>query len=74
MEPRVTIKWSFQSLFNEVNDLTTTSKMNVDGQEVKTEFYLSGDYHFILLVLGLKGATKLAGNKSRKKRRKDPFT
>ena len=54
--------------------MTTTSKMNVDGQEVKTEFYLSGDYHFILLVLGLKGAIKLAGNKSRKKRRKDPFT
>ena len=29
--------------------------MNVDGQEVKTEFYLGDDYKFILLMLGLKG-------------------
>ena len=52
-----TIKESFQSIFNEVNDLTATGKMNVDGQEVKTEFYLGDDYKFILLMLGLKGAT-----------------
>ncbi|CAH3035392.1 unnamed protein product, partial [Pocillopora meandrina] len=29
----------------------------MDGQEVKTEFYLGDDYKFILLMLGLKGAT-----------------
>ncbi|PFX12813.1 hypothetical protein AWC38_SpisGene23165 [Stylophora pistillata] len=52
-----TIKESFQSLFNEVNDLIATSKMTVDGHEIKTEFYLGGDYKFILVMLGLKGAT-----------------
>ena len=52
-----TIKESFQSLFNEVNDLTAKGKMNVDGQEIKTELYLGGDYKFILLMLGLKGVT-----------------
>ena len=52
-----TIKESFQSLFNEVNDLTAKGKMNVDGQEIQTELYLGGDYKFILLMLGLKGAT-----------------
>ena len=52
-----TIKESFQSLFREVNDLIATGKITVDGQEVKTEFYLGGDYKFILLMLGLKGAT-----------------
>ena len=52
-----TIKESFQSLFNEVNDLTAKGKMNVDGQEIKTELYLGGDYKFILPMLGLKGAT-----------------
>lgn len=56
-ESHHTIKESFQSLFNEVNDLIATSKMTVDGHEVKTEFYLGGDYKFILLMLGLKGAT-----------------
>lgn len=31
--------------------------MNVDGQEVKTEFYLGGNYKFNLKMLRLKGAT-----------------
>ena len=50
-----TIKESFQSLFKEVNDLIATGIITVDGQEVKTEYYLSGDYKFILLMLGIKG-------------------
>ena len=37
--------------------MTAKGKMNVDGQEIKTELYLGGDYKFILLMLGLKGAT-----------------
>lgn len=58
MELRVTTQFfSFQSLFIEVNDLIATGKMNVDGQEVKTEFYLGGNYKFILKMLRLKGAT-----------------
>ena len=52
-----TIKESFQSLFKEVNDLIATGIITVDGQEVKTEFYLGGDYKFILPMLGIKGAT-----------------
>ena len=50
-----TIKESFQSLFNEVNDLTAKGKMNVDGQEIKTELYLGGDYKFNLINAWTKG-------------------
>ena len=52
-----TIKESFESLFKEINGLIATGKITVDDQDVETEFYLGGDYKFILLMLGLKGAT-----------------
>ena len=52
-----TIKVSFGSLFTEINSLIDSAKLTVDGQELNTEFYLGGDYKFILLMLGLKGAT-----------------
>ena len=52
-----TIKVSFGSLFKEINSLIDSAKLTVDGQDLNTEFYLGGDYKFLLLMLGLKGAT-----------------
>jgi len=52
-----TIKVSFGSLFKEINSLIDSAKLTVDGQDLNTEFYLGGDYKFILLMLGLRGAT-----------------
>ena len=52
-----TIKVSFGSLFKEINSLIDSGKLAVDSQDLNTEFYLGGDYKFILLMLGLKGAT-----------------
>jgi len=47
---------SFGSLFKEINSLIDSAKLTVDGQDLNTEFYLGGDYKFILLMLGLRGA------------------
>ena len=53
-----TIKVSFGSLFKEINSLIDSGKLTVDSQDLNAEFYLGGDYKFILLMLGLKlGAT-----------------
>ena len=52
-----TIKVSFGSLFKEINSLIESAKLTVDGQELNTEFYVGRGYKFILLMLGLKGAT-----------------
>ena len=52
-----TIKVSFASLIKEINSLIESAKLTVDAQDLNTEFYLGGDYKFILLMLGLKGAT-----------------
>ena len=52
-----TIKVSFGSLFKEINSLIESAKLTVDGQDLNTEFYLGGEYQFLLLMLGLKGAT-----------------
>ena len=54
-----TIKVSFGSLFKEINSLIDSAELTVDGQDLNTEFYLGGDYKFLLLMLGLKGAIKL---------------
>ena len=51
-----TIKVSFGSLFKEINSLIDSAKLTVDGQDLNTEFYLGGDYEFLSLMLGLKGA------------------
>ena len=52
-----TMKVLFGSLFNEINSLIDLAKLTVDGQYLDTEFCVGGDYKFILLMLGLEGAT-----------------
>ena len=47
----------YQTVKVSINSLIDSGKLTVDGQDLNTEFYLGGDYKFILLTLGLKGAT-----------------
>ena len=52
-----TIKEAFGGIFHEINTMISTRKLMVNNQEVNIDFYLGGDYKFLLLLLGLKGAT-----------------
>ena len=54
-----TLKVSFKNVFVEINYLISKSVLIVDDQEIKLEFFLGGDYKFLLKILGLKGATSL---------------
>lgn len=51
------LKNAFESVFKEINDLIKNGYLEVNKQKVNTEFFLGGDYKFILLMLGLKSAT-----------------
>ena len=48
-----TIKESFGDIINEMNRLVATGKINVEGTNINIEFFLGGDYKFILMMLGL---------------------
>ncbi|KAJ7369993.1 hypothetical protein OS493_034939 [Desmophyllum pertusum] len=52
-----TLKHSFSSAINEINTVLETGFIEVDGKEVKIEMFLGGDYKFLLMVMGLSGAT-----------------
>ena len=52
-----TMKESFGDIISEVNKLVAAGKINVEGKNINVEFFLGGDYKFILMMLGLKGAT-----------------
>ena len=54
-----TLQVSFKTTFSEINSLIDKGTIIVGGQEVKLEFFLGGDYKFLLTVMGLKGATSL---------------
>ncbi|CAB4038959.1 Hypothetical predicted protein, partial [Paramuricea clavata] len=47
----------FKDIFTDINELVLDKKIDVDGQTINLEFFLGGDYKFILLLLGLSGAT-----------------
>ena len=51
------LKKSFGSIFSEINSMITEAKITVGDTEVETDFFLGGDYKFILVMLGLNGAT-----------------
>ena len=51
------IKESFGGIFEEINNLIAEGHLEVGGKHVNTEFFLGGDYKFILMMLGLKSAT-----------------
>jgi len=54
-----TLQESFTDVFNEINKLHVNSenKIEVNDRVINLEFFLGGDYKFILLMMGLKGAT-----------------
>lgn len=55
-EDYATIKESFCDVINKINTLAAAGKLLVEGKDIHTEFFLGGDYKFILMMLGLKGA------------------
>lgn len=52
-----TLKVSLSSLFNDVNELIKTGSMLINGERVKLEFFLGGDLKFLLMVMGMNGAS-----------------
>lgn len=48
---------SFRSAINEINTTLEAGSIEVDGKEVKIEMFLGGDYKFLLMAMGLSGAT-----------------
>ena len=54
-----TLQVSFKTTFSEIDSLIDKGTIIVGGEEVKLEFFLGGDYTFLLTVMGLKGATSL---------------
>lgn len=52
-----TLKEAFQLVFQELNHLIKTGLIEMGVDKLKTEIFLGGDYKFILMMLGLKGAT-----------------
>ncbi|XP_022794722.1 uncharacterized protein LOC111333422 [Stylophora pistillata] len=56
-EDYTSLKESFGNIFSEINCIITEAKVTVGHTEIKTEFFLGGDYKFILIMLGLNGAT-----------------
>lgn len=52
-----TLQESFGDVFQEINKLNSEKKIKVNDRVINLEFFLGGDYKFILLMMGLKGAT-----------------
>lgn len=52
-----TLKRCFKDIFADINELVQDKKIDLDGKEINLEFFLGGDYKFILLMTGLSGAT-----------------
>jgi len=50
------LKASCKNVFAEINELVDAGEIEVDGHKIPLEFYLSGDYEFLLLVLGMNAA------------------
>jgi hypothetical protein len=53
-----TIKEAFSDVFKNINELVKVKKLSLNEKDnIGLEFFLGGDYKFILLMLGLKSAT-----------------
>ena len=48
---------SFCNVFESINSLNSTKQIEVSNRKISLEFFLGGDYKFLLLILGLKSAT-----------------
>jgi len=51
------LKSSCKDVFGYMNQLLDDGKISIDGKDIPVEIFLGGDYKFLLLVLGMKGAT-----------------
>jgi hypothetical protein len=51
------LKESFKDVLRDINEVVAEKKIDVDEGTVNLEFFLGGDYKFILLMMGLSGAT-----------------
>lgn len=52
-----TLKTCFGDVFRDINELVNEKKIEIDGKTFNLEFFLGGDYKFLLILLGLSGAT-----------------
>ena len=52
-----TLKDSFSIIFEEINNLIEVSEITINNTKFGLEFFLGGDYKFLLIMLGMKGAT-----------------
>ena len=53
-----TLQISFVNVFQDINSVINEQKIVIDGITIDLSFiFLGGDYKFILLMMGLKGAT-----------------
>ncbi|PFX16151.1 hypothetical protein AWC38_SpisGene19579 [Stylophora pistillata] len=56
-EDHDTLRKSLANVIQDVNKLVKDGEIDVDGQMVKLEFFLGGDYKFLLIAMGMKAAT-----------------
>ena len=56
-ETYTTVQKCFKDILADINQLVDEKEINVDRQTIKLDFFLGGDYKFILLILGLSSAT-----------------
>jgi hypothetical protein len=47
----------FRAVFQEINDLIEVSGITIDNSKFNLEFFLGGNYEFLLIMLGMKSAT-----------------
>ena len=52
-----TLASSFATVINDINSVVKNGKINVDGKDIPVEMFLGGDYKFLLMAMGLRGAT-----------------
>ena len=52
-----TLKDSFSELFKEINEVNKQGKIKDGDNEIPVDLFLGGDYKFLLMVMGLSGAT-----------------
>ncbi|XP_028516288.1 uncharacterized protein LOC114575505 [Exaiptasia diaphana] len=51
------LKSSFKDLFHAINNIIKEKKVRVNDIDIPVEIFLGGDYKFLLLIMGMKGAT-----------------
>ncbi len=52
-----TIETSFSEFINDINSVNQNGKIKVNDTEVAVELFLGGDYKFLLMAMGMSGAT-----------------